>query len=121
MFRIRNIYFRYSYKYEYIEFRLSIYKDSENLFLTSSGEILYPKLVYRMVNAYLSMVTGVKQKSPHVLRHAFATHMLNDGADLNAVKDILGHASLTSTQIYTHNTAEQLKKVYKQAHPRGDK
>lgn len=106
---------------EYIDFRLSQFKGAGNLFLTASGDILYPKLVYRMVNAYLSKVTGVKQKSPHVLRHAFATHMLNDGADLNAVKDVLGHASLTSTQIYTHNTAEQLKKVYKQAHPRGDK
>ena len=105
----------------YLDLRLSEFKSVDNLFLTASGEILYPKLVYRMVNAYLSKVTGVKQKSPHVLRHAFATHMLNDGADLNAVKDILGHASLTSTQIYTHNTAEQLKKVYKQAHPRGDK
>ena len=105
----------------YLDFRLSEFKGIDNLFLTASGEILYPKLVYRMVNSYLSKVTGVKQKSPHVLRHAFATHMLNDGADLNAVKDILGHASLTSTQIYTHNTAEQLKKVYKQAHPRGDK
>ena len=105
----------------YLDLRLSDFKGIDNLFLTASGEILYPKLVYRIVNSYLSEVTGVKQKSPHVLRHAFATHMLNDGADLNAVKDILGHASLTSTQIYTHNTAEQLKKVYKQAHPRGDK
>ena len=106
---------------KYVDFRFSKFKGVGNLFLTASGDILYPKLVYRIVNAYLSKVTGVKQKSPHVLRHAFATHMLNDGADLNAVKDILGHASLTSTQIYTHNTAEQLKKVYKQAHPRGDK
>ena len=105
----------------YLDLRLSEFKGTDNLFLTVSGEILYPKLVYRMVNSYLSKVTGVKQKSPHVLRHAFATHMLNDGADLNAVKDILGHASLTSTQIYTHNTAEQLKKIYKQAHPRGDR
>lgn len=105
----------------YLDIRLSDFKGIGNLFLTASGEILYPKLVYRMVNSYLSKVTGVKQKSPHVLRHAFATHMLNDGADLNAIKDILGHASLTSTQIYTHNTAEQLKKVYEQAHPRGDK
>ena len=101
--------------------RLDDLDGADNLFLTVSGKILYPKLVYRMVNSYLSKVTGVKQKSPHVLRHAFATHMLNDGADLNAVKEILGHASLTSTQIYTHNTADQLKKVYKQAHPRGDK
>ena len=104
----------------YLDLRLSEFTGVDNIFLTVSGEKLYPKLVYRMVNSYLSKVTGVKQKSPHVLRHAFATHMLNDGADLNAVKDILGHASLTSTQIYTHNTAEQLKKVYKQAHPRGD-
>jgi len=105
----------------FLDLRLREFKGIDNLFLTVSGDILYPKLVYRMVNSYLSRVTGVKQKSPHVLRHAFATHMLNDGADLNAVKDILGHASLTSTQIYTHNNAEQLKKVYKQAHPRGDK
>ena len=105
----------------YLDLRLIDFKGIDNLFLTTSGEILYPKLVYRMVNSYLSKVTGVKQKSPHILRHAFATHMLNDGADLNAVKDILGHVSLTSTQIYTHNTAEQLKKVYKQAPPRGDK
>tara|TARA_B100000963_G_scaffold294774_1_gene265500 strand:+ start:128 stop:1012 length:885 start_codon:yes stop_codon:yes gene_type:complete len=105
----------------FLDLRLREFKGVDNLFLTVSGDKLYPKLVYRMVNSYLSRVTGVKQKSPHVLRHAFATHMLNDGADLNAVKDILGHASLTSTQIYTHNNAEQLKKVYKQAHPRGDK
>ena len=105
----------------YLDLRLSEFKGIDNIFLTASGEKLYPKLVYRMVNSYLSLVTGVKQKSPHILRHAFATHMLNDGADLNAVKDILGHVSLNSTQIYTHNTAEQLKKVYTQAHPRGDK
>ena len=95
----------------YLDLRLSEFKSVDNLFLTASGKILYPKLVYRMVNSYLSKVTGVKQKSPHVLRHAFATHMLNDGADLNAVIDILGHASLTSTLMYTHNTADQLKKV----------
>lgn len=90
-----------------------------HLFLTKSGEVLYPKLVYRIVNSYLSKVTGVKQKSPHVLRHAFATHMLNDGADLNAIKEVLGHASLSSTQIYTRSSVERLKEVYKQAHPRG--
>lgn len=90
------------------------------LFLTISGNVLYPKLVYRFVNSYLSRVTSVSQRSPHVLRHAFATHMLNDGADLNAVKEVLGHVSLSSTQIYTHSSVEQLKKVYKQAHPRGD-
>jgi len=105
---------------DFITLRLSKFKNNEHLFLSASGKILYPKLVYRIVNSYLSEVSVVKQKSPHVLRHAFATHMLNDGADLNAVKDILGHVSLTSTQIYTHNTAEQLKRVYEQAHPRGD-
>jgi len=95
-------------------------KSDSHLFLTKSGDILYPKLVYRIVNSYLRKVTGVKQKSPHVLRHAFATHMLNDGADLNAIKEVLGHTSLSSTQIYTRSSAERLKEVYKQAHPRGD-
>ena len=94
--------------------------ESPYLFLTKAGNVLYPKLVYRMVNSYLSDVTGVKQKSPHILRHAFATHMLNDGADLNAIKEILGHSSLTSTQIYTRSSVERLKEIYKQAHPRGD-
>lgn len=107
---------------QYINFKFHHIKTKgPYLYVTVSGNKLYPKLVYRLVNSYLSKVTGMKQKSPHVLRHAFATHMLNDGADLNAVKEILGHASLTSTQIYTHNSAEQLKKVYQQAHPRGDK
>jgi integrase/recombinase XerC len=95
-------------------------KYDSHLFLTLSGDVLYPKLVYRIVNSYLSKVSGVKQKSPHVLRHAFATHMLNDGADLNAIKEILGHTSLSSTQIYTRSSAERLKEIYKQAHPRGD-
>tara|TARA_B100000780_G_scaffold265779_1_gene221466 strand:+ start:402 stop:1118 length:717 start_codon:yes stop_codon:yes gene_type:complete len=101
-------------------FRNEISTQSEYLFLTKKGNVLYPKLVYRMVNTYLSDVTGVKQKSPHILRHAFATHMLNDGADLNAIKEILGHSSLTSTQIYTHSSVERLKEIYKQAHPRGN-
>lgn len=95
-------------------------KYDSHMFLTLSGDVLYPKLVYRIVNSYLSKVTGMKQKSPHVLRHAFATHMLNDGADLNAIKEILGHTSLSSTQIYTRSSAERLKEIYKQAHPRGD-
>ena len=107
---------------DYLLYRNQIVDDSSNyLFVTIKGNVLYPKLVYRVVNYYLSKVTGVRKKSPHVLRHAFATHMLNDGADLNAVKEILGHASLSSTQIYTHTSAEHLKKIYEQAHPRGDK
>lgn len=88
------------------------------LFLTEKGKKMYPKLVYRIVNTYLSTVSTQDKKSPHVLRHTFATHMLNNGADLNAVKELLGHASLAATQIYTHNTIEKLKKVYQQAHPK---
>jgi integrase/recombinase XerC len=92
--------------------------DQEYLFITKKGKKLYPKLVYRIVNSYLSTVSTQEKKSPHVLRHTFATHMLNNGADLNAVKELLGHASLAATQIYTHNTIEKLKEVYQQAHPK---
>ena len=92
--------------------------DNKYLLLTAKGKKFYPKLVYRIVNSYLSKVSTLKKKSPHVLRHTFATHMLNNGADLNAIKEILGHANLAATQVYTHNTIENLKKVYKQAHPR---
>ncbi|MCK5846799.1 MAG: tyrosine-type recombinase/integrase [Bacteroidales bacterium] len=93
-------------------------KSSEYLFLTKNGDKVYKKLVYRQVNYYLSLVTTNSKKSPHVLRHTFATHLLNKGADLNAIKEILGHASLSATQIYTHNSIEKLKNVYKQAHPK---
>lgn len=93
-------------------------KDSSYLLLTNKGKKLYPTLVYRQVNHYLSQVTSLDKKSPHVLRHTFATHMLNNGADLNAIKELLGHANLSATQVYTHNTIEKLKKVYNQAHPR---
>lgn len=88
------------------------------VFVTDKGKIMYPKLVYRRVNFYLSSTTTVSKRSPHVLRHTFATSMLNQGADLNAIKELLGHSSLAATQVYTHNTVEQLKKVYKQAHPK---
>jgi len=88
------------------------------LFVTEKGEKLYPRLVYRIVTKYLTQVTTLTKKSPHVLRHTFATHMLNRGADLNAVKEFLGHANLAATQVYTHNTIEKLKKAYQQAHPR---
>ncbi len=86
--------------------------------VTDKGKKLYPKFVYRRVNLYLSYVTTETKKSPHVLRHSFATHMLNHGADLNAIKEILGHSSLSATQVYTHNTIEKIKTIYKQAHPK---
>ena len=87
-------------------------------FITDKGNKLYDKYVYNIVNRYLAMVTTIEKKSPHVLRHTFATHMLNRGADLNSIKELLGHANLSATQIYTHNTFEKLKRIYKQAHPR---
>jgi integrase/recombinase XerC len=105
----------------YLELReevLSADNDTDLVFLTEKGKKMYPKLVYRIVNSYLSTVSTQDKKSPHVLRHTFATHMLNNGADLNAVKELLGHASLAATQIYTHNTIEKLKMIYQQAHPK---
>lgn len=94
-------------------------EDIDYLFLTSKGAKLYPKLVYRIVNNYLSKVSALRKKSPHVLRHSFATHMLNRGADLNAIKEILGHASLAATQVYTHNSIEKLKEIHRKSHPNG--
>ncbi len=88
------------------------------LLVTNQGKKLYPKFVYRVVNNYLKQVTTIARKSPHVLRHTYATHLTNNGADLNAVKELLGHASLASTEVYTHNSIEQLKQVYQQAHPK---
>ncbi|WP_462254391.1 tyrosine-type recombinase/integrase [Ekhidna sp.] len=90
----------------------------ENLLLTDKGESLYPMFIYRKVNKYLSAVTTLSKKSPHVMRHTFATHLLNKGADLNAVKDLLGHTSLAATQVYTHNSIEKLKAAFDQAHPK---
>ncbi len=93
---------------------------SPHLFLTKKGNKLYPKLVYNTINNYLRLVSGLEKKSPHVLRHSFATHMLNRGADLTSIKELLGHSNLAATQIYTHNTIDQLKLMYNHAHPRGD-
>jgi integrase/recombinase XerC len=103
----------------YLETRNNIFQSEINyLFLTKDGSKIYDKLVYRIVNKYLSLITSISKRSPHVLRHSFATHLTNAGADLNAVKDLLGHASLAATQVYTHNSIEKLKKSYNQAHPR---
>ncbi len=92
--------------------------NSSKLFVTDTGNDCYPKLVYRIVQKYLSYITTQNKKSPHVLRHTFATSLLNNGADLNAIKELLGHANLSATQIYTHNSVERLKLIYKQAHPK---
>ena len=93
-------------------------QQNKYLFTNLDGKKLYTKLVYRLVNKYIGKISSVNKKSPHILRHTFATHMLNNGADINAIKELLGHANLSATQVYTHNTIEKLKTVYKQAHPR---
>jgi integrase/recombinase XerC len=91
---------------------------SETFFIGMKGKKMYEKEVYRLVHKYLSMVTTLEKKSPHVIRHTFATHLLNKGADLNAIKELLGHANLSATQVYTHNSFEKLKEIYNKAHPR---
>lgn len=91
---------------------------SEYLVVTKEGKRAYRLLIYRVVKKYLSMITSQKKRSPHVLRHSFATSLLDNGADLNAIKELLGHAGLAATQVYTHNSAERLKSIYKQAHPK---
>ncbi|WP_203258951.1 tyrosine-type recombinase/integrase [Hyunsoonleella ulvae] len=95
--------------------------DGEYLFLTKKGTKIYETLVYRVINDYFSQASSKVKKSPHILRHSFATHLLNQGADLNAVKELLGHTSLAATQVYTHNSIAELKKVHLKAHPRSKK
>lgn len=97
---------------------INFYEIENFLFADGNGKKMYPKKIYRIVNKYLTKISSIKKKSPHVLRHSFATHMLNNGADINAIKEILGHANLSATQIYTHNSIKKLKNVHKQAHPK---
>lgn len=105
---------------DYIKLKLQtiVSADRDFLLVRENGKKLYPKWVYNCVKKYLSLVTTIDKKSPHILRHTFATHLTNNGADLNAVKELLGHSSLAATQVYTHNTIEKLKDVYKKAHPK---
>lgn len=103
----------------YCALREEIQFPDRALFITEKGKRVYAKLVYLVVKAYLSSVTTADKKSPHVLRHTYATHLLNKGADINAIKELLGHANLAATQVYTHNTPEKLKKIHAKTHPRG--
>lgn len=107
------------YKYVLLKDQVfGVTNKSDYLFVTNKGLKTYPRLIYRIVNKYLNLITTLEKKSPHVLRHTFATHLLNNGADLNAVKELLGHTNLSATQVYTHNTIERLKSIHKQAHPK---
>ena len=101
--------------------KLEVVTDSDYFFLLLKGVKLNDSFVYRLINYYFSHVSEKVKKSPHILRHTFATHLLNNGADLNSVKELLGHASLASTQVYTHSSLSELKKIYGQAHPRNKK
>ena len=92
--------------------------NSPTLIVTKKGKGAYPGLIYDIVTRYLSTISSQRKKSPHVLRHTFATTLLDNGADLNAIKELLGHAGLAATQVYTHNSVERLKSIYKQAHPK---
>ena len=98
--------------------KLKLVTDSRALLLTLKGVKVYEKLVYRVITNYFDTVSSKVKKSPHILRHSFATHLLNNGADLNSVKELLGHSSLAATQVYTHNSVAELKKVYEKSHPR---
>ena len=104
----------------YLEARAAEFPEAatDHFFLTGSGNKVYDTLVYRIINKYLSLVSAKTKKSPHILRHTFATHLLNQGADMNSVKELLGHTSLASTQVYTHNSIAELKRIHGSAHPR---
>jgi integrase/recombinase XerC len=103
---------------DYIENKENRSPESDHVFVNAKGKPLYAKYVYTTVKTYLSGITTIEKKSPHILRHSFATHLMNNGAELNAVKELLGHSSLAATQVYTHNTIEKLKEAFKKAHPK---
>jgi len=104
---------------DYQQLKEKDFEHTDNVFLvTEKGKKIYPKYAYLLVNKFLGETNTLDKKSPHVLRHTFATHLMNNGADLNAVKELLGHSSLASTQVYTHNNIEKLKNVHKKAHPK---
>ena len=108
----------------YIQIKNDFFKNKLNsgyLFVTQKGKKMYGMLVYRLINSYLSKVSVKHKKSPHMIRHTFATHLLNNGADLNAIKELLGHTSLAATQVYTHTSVQHLKEIYKKTHPRSKK
>ena len=105
----------------YRELRKEVISESPLFFVLNNGKKLYPKFVYSKINHYLGMVTDLDKRSPHVLRHTFATHMLNNGAGLEVLKELLGHADLSATQVYTHNSFAELTQIYSQSHPRGHK
>ena len=105
----------------YLDLKQEYSKGEKELFITEKGNKIYETLVYRIINSYFSEVSTKEKKSPHILRHSFATHLLNEGADINSVKELLGHSSLASTQVYTNNSLDAIKKVYNQAHPKSNK
>ena len=106
---------------KYLGLKGEMFPESDHFFLTGKGDKIYATLVYRTINAYFGKVSLKVKKSPHVVRHSFATHLLSEGADLNSVKELLGHSSLASTQVYTHSNLKDLKSMYNKAHPRGNK
>ncbi|TNF50381.1 MAG: integrase, partial [Bacteroidetes bacterium] len=106
---------------EYASSKKNLEEKGDYLFTLKNGNKLYPKFVYRRINKYLGKAASLDKASPHVLRHTFATHMLNNGAGLETLKDLLGHANLSATQVYTHNSFAKLNQIYSQAHPRGHK
>ena len=102
----------------YLKSRNAVNSENDYLFITKKGKLIYEKLVYRIINKYFNNISTKVKKSPHIIRHSFATHLLNNGADLNSVKELLGHSSLAATQVYTNRSIEEIKKVFAKSHPR---